>query len=197
MDYIYDIVLNFQKEYYDFYEWFPTDKIVNIKKIPIYKVSNNDYLKIRNNIVTIDKLSLPNPNKIFLITSGLEVMALLIDPVGHVINKRSLLFDEADEILEDKDKIKKIDIKYNIDKINNIKYISKKKKEKIKYVNKYLRKTFKYKDKYYLKYLYFEIFNEEEDDINKVYSRLVELAKKNINKIYDSIKKIELELKKI
>lgn len=197
MDYIYDIVLNFQKEYYDFYEWFPTDKIVNIKKIPIYKVSNNDYLKIRNNIVTIDKMSLPKPNKIFLITSGLEVMALLIDNVGHVIKKSSLLFDEADEILEDKDKIKKIDIKYNIDKINNIKYISRKKIEKIKYVNKYLRKTFKYKDKYYLKYLYFEIFNEEEDDINKVYSRLVELAKKNVNKIYDSIKKIELELKKI
>lgn len=197
MDYIYDIVLNFQKEYYDFYEWFPTDKIVNIKKIPIYKVSNNDYLKIRNNIVTIDKISLPKPNKIFLITSGLEVMALLIDNVGHVIKKSSLLFDEADEILEDKDKIKKIDIKYNIDKINNIKYISRKKIEKIKYVNKYLRKSFKYKDKYYLKYLYFEIFNEEEDDINKVYSRLVELAKKNINKMYDSIKKIELELKKI
>ena len=197
MDYIYDIVLNFQKEYYDFYEWFPTDKIVNIKKIPIYKVSNNDYLKIRNNIVTIDKMSLPKPNKIFLITSGLEVMALLIDNVGHVIKKSSLLFDEADEILEDKDKIKKIDINYNIDKINNIKYISRKKIEKIKYVNKYLRKTFKYKDKYYLKYLYFEIFNEKEDDINKVYSRLVELAKKNVNKIYDSIKKIELELKKI
>ena len=32
MDYVYDIVLNFQKEYYEFYEWKSSDKIINIKK---------------------------------------------------------------------------------------------------------------------------------------------------------------------
>ena len=31
MDYIYDIVLNFQKDYHDFYEWKSTDKIINVK----------------------------------------------------------------------------------------------------------------------------------------------------------------------
>ena len=43
MDYIYDIVLNFQSNYYEFYEWKTTDKIINVKKILVYLVSNQDY----------------------------------------------------------------------------------------------------------------------------------------------------------
>lgn len=197
MDYIYDIVLNFQNEYYDFYEWFPADKIINMKRVPIYKVTNEDYLKIKNNIVTIERKSLPKPNKIFLITSGLEVMGILIDNAGHVIKKSSLLFEEADEVLEDKDLLKKINIKYNIDTEKSIKYISRIKKDKSKYINNYLKKINKYKDEYFLKYLYFEIFNEDENNINKVYNTLIELSKKDIDKMYESIKKIELELKKL
>ena len=34
MEYIYDIVLNFNDCYYEFYEWKSTDKIINIKRIP-------------------------------------------------------------------------------------------------------------------------------------------------------------------
>ena len=55
MEYIYDIVLNFQKTYYDFYEWNRADKIINIKKIPIYKIDVNDYLNIKKNEVTINR----------------------------------------------------------------------------------------------------------------------------------------------
>ena len=35
MDYIYDIVLNFHENYYEFYEWKSSDKIINVKKITI------------------------------------------------------------------------------------------------------------------------------------------------------------------
>ena len=34
MEYVYDIVLNFDNYYYDFYEWKTTDKIINIKNDP-------------------------------------------------------------------------------------------------------------------------------------------------------------------
>ena len=100
MDYIYDIVLNFQNEYYDFYEWQPTDKIINIKRLPIYKISHKDYLNIKKNNITIVINTLPKPNKIFLVTSGIEVMGVLIDNHGKISKKSSLLFDEADEILK-------------------------------------------------------------------------------------------------
>ena len=41
MTYIYDILLNFNNDFYEFYEWEKTDYITHIKKIPIYKVNTN------------------------------------------------------------------------------------------------------------------------------------------------------------
>ena len=35
MDYIYDIVLNFNDDYYEFYEWKQEDKIINIRIVCI------------------------------------------------------------------------------------------------------------------------------------------------------------------
>ena len=196
MDYIYDIVLNFQNEYYDFYEWQPTDKIINIKRIPIYRVTTKDYLNIKKNDTTIEIRSIPKTNKIFLLTNGIEVMGIRIDTNGKVTKKSSLLFDENDEILEDKKYIKEIDIKYKVDKKNNINYISRLKQEKIKYLDRYFNKLDKIKDEYFLKYLYFDLYNEDEKDIDKVYHSLINLAKDNPSKMFNSIKKVESELNK-
>lgn len=195
MEYIYDIVLNFQDEYYDYYEWQNKDKIINIKKIPIYKINNKDYINIKNNITTIDKKSLPKTNKMFLLTSGIEVMAVLINNNGKVIKKSSLIFEESDDILTDKDEIKLIDIKYIINKKKNIIIKSRIEKLKTKFINNYLKKIDKSKDEYLLKYLYYEIFNIEQENIETIYNDLLKLSKSNINKIYDGIKKINIELK--
>ena len=194
MEYIYDIILNFQNEYYDFYEWLPTDNIINVKKIPIYKISYRDYLNIRNNEVTIEKNTLPKTNKMFLLTSGIEIIGIIIDNKGKVIKKSSLLFEEADDILEDKDELKVINIKYIINKRNNNKNISRINKEKKKYVDNYFKRIDKIKNKYNLKYLYYDIYNIDEDNFDKIYNILIELSKKDINKMYEYIKKIELEL---
>ena len=196
MDYVYDIVLNFQSVYYEFYEWQPTDKIINIKRIPIYKITNQDYLNIKNNNVIIERNTIPKQNKIFLITSGLEIMGIMIDNNGKVIKKSSLLFEESDDILEDKDEIKLIKIKYNIINKSSTKIESRLKKEKKIYINKYLNSLDKEKDKYFLKYLYYDIFTIDESDINKIYNCLHELSSSNPTKLYESIRKIDLELKR-
>ena len=47
MNYIYDIVLNFQENYYQFFEWSRKDKIKNISKIPVYRVTDEDLLKLK------------------------------------------------------------------------------------------------------------------------------------------------------
>lgn len=196
MDYIYDIVLNFHEQYYDFYEWKPSDKIINIKRIPIYKISTKDYINIKNNEVTLERNTIPKTNKIFLITSGIEVMGIYIDNSGKVLKKSSLLFEESDDILEDKDEIKEINIKYIINKkyLNN--YQSRITKEKKEYINNYLNDIDKYKDEYLLKYLYYDIYNLEEEDTNIIYNKLIDLSKNNFNELYESIKKVNLELKK-
>lgn len=196
MDYVYDIVLNFQNEYYDFYEWKPTDKVINVKRVPIYKITNNDYLSIKNNEITIDKNTLPKPSKIFLITSGLEIMGILLDNSGKVIKKSSLIFEESDDILEDKEAIKHANIKYQIDHINKNKYQSRVNKEKSKYINNYLHTLDKQKDEYLLKYLYYDIYNVEMDNIDEIYKNLQILSKKDTSKMYESIKKVNLELKR-
>ena len=112
MDYIYDIVLNFQSNYYDFFEWKQNDKIINIKKIPVYSINNENYLNLKYNDVILDIKNIPKQIKMFLVTNGIEVMGILIDNKGRVIKRSSLIFDEADEVLEEKDSIKPLSIKY-------------------------------------------------------------------------------------
>lgn len=196
MDYIYDIVLNFQSNYYDFFEWKSTDKVINVKKIPVYIVNNEDYLNLKYNEVILDRKNLPKQIKMFLITNGVEVMGLLLDNEGKIIKRSSLLFDEADEVLEEKETIKALPLKYkkNISKSHPLN--SRINIEKMKYLEKYFSNIDIKKDEYLLKYIYHEIYNKEENNINKVYQELKELINNDINKIYSSIKKVSIELKK-
>ncbi|MBQ2873567.1 MAG: hypothetical protein IJE89_06195 [Bacilli bacterium] len=196
MDYIYDIVLNFQNEYYDFFEWKNTDKVINIKKIPVYLVNDNNYLDLKYNEVILDREELPHSIKMFLVTNGREVLGLLLDKEGRIIKKSSLLFEEADEVLEEKETIKTLPLKYkkNITK-PHISY-SRLYLEKRKFLQKYFSKIDINQDEYLLKYIYYDIFKKEEDNINKVYKELKSLINININKIYQSIKRVSIELKK-
>ena len=196
MDYIYDIILNFQDKYYDFYEWYSTDRIINVKKIPIYKISNKDYLNIKNNETIIDKTTLPRNNKMFLLTCDYEIMGLLVNNNGLVIKKSSLIFEEADDILLTIDDIKRINIKYQITRKNNITYKSRIDTDNYNYVIKYLTKLDKHKDKYLLKYLYFDIYNVDEDNIETIYNNLLTLANNDVFKIYSAIKELNKILNK-
>ena len=195
MDYIYDIVLNFQNNYYDFYEWKSTDKVINIKKILVYIVNNEDYLNLKYNEIILDKKQLPFQTKMFLVTNGIEVMGILLDNEGKIIKRSSLIFDEADEVLEEKETIKPLTIKYkkNIQKkhISNSRILT----EKIKFLQKYFSNIDKLKDEYLLKYIYYDIYNIEENNINKVYKKLQELIYEDINIIYNSVKRVSIELK--
>lgn len=196
MDYIYDIVLNFQNNYYDFYEWKQTDKVINVKKILVYKVNNEDYLNLKYNEVVLDIKEFPKQIKMFLITNEVEVMGILLDNNGKIIKRSSLLFDEADEVIDEKNKIKSLIIKYkkNIPK-EHYSY-SRMITEKKQFLEKYFSKIDLNKDEYLLKYIYYDIYNQEENNINKVYNVLKELINNDIYKIYNSIQKVNIELKK-
>ena len=196
MDYIYDIVLNFQNNYYDFYEWYSTDKVINIKKILVYKVNNQDYLNLKYNDVILDKKIFHKQINMFLVTNGIEVMGILLDNDGKITKRSSLMFDEADEVLEEKETIKELKIKYkkNIYK-QHISY-SRITTEKINFLEKYFNNIDKYKDEYLLKYIYHEIYNIEEQNVNEIYTKLKNLIITDLNTIYNAVKKINIELKK-
>ncbi len=195
MEYIYDIVLNFHSCYYEYYEWQSTDKIISIKKIPIYKINNKTYLDLKYNDIIINKTSLPKNNKMFLVTSGIEVMGLLLDKENRISKRSSLIFEEADDILEDKDSLKEINLKYTITNHQKPTYLSRLSKEKSSYIINYLNNLDPIKDEYTLKYLYYDIYNIEEKDSHIIYDKLLSLTKEDINKIYESVKRVNIELK--
>ena len=68
MTFVYDIYVNFQTIYYDFYEWNKKDKIMHIKKIPIFEVKNDVFQKMIIHENKIDETSfelIKNKTEIF------------------------------------------------------------------------------------------------------------------------------------
>jgi len=195
MDYIYDIILNFQNNYYDFYEWKPKDKLINIKKILAFKISNEDYLNLKYNDVVIDNQTLPKYTKMILVTNGEEVMGILLDQTGKVIKRSSLLFEEADEVLEEISILKSLKINYIKNNYKNHIISNRVEEEKIKFLEDFFSEVNQVKDEYLLKYIYYDIYSKEEPNTNIIYKQLKSLINTNINKIYNSIKKISIELK--
>ena len=195
MDYIYDIILNFQNNYYDFYEWKTKDRLINVKKILVYKISDEDYLNLKYNDVIIDVQHLPKQTKMLLVTNGNEVMGILLDQLGKVTKRSSMLFEEADEVLEDKDILKKLKICYLKNNPKQYKNYSRIEEEKILFLENFFTEINKEKDEYLLKYIYYDIYLKEEPNINQIYQELKSLIYSNVNKIYNSIKKITIELK--
>jgi len=99
------------------------------------------------------------------------------------------------EVLEEKDSIKPLSIKYKKNIKKNYKLNSRIEIEKIKFLENYFNNLNKIEDEYLLKYIYYYIYNLEENNINKVYENLKELINEDLNTIYNSVKKINIELK--
>ncbi len=207
MNYIYDILLNFQDEYYDFFEWNPDDKITHIKKTPIIKISNEDlntikeantkfsedFLKqIYNKTQIFKKYDINTINYVCVFCSANESIGVKINKTGTVVGKSSLLLDENDEVLEANENMetKKIDFSSKL-KIKTSRFHTRKEIEESKETIKKLQHLFKNGEENKLNYLFFECFGKKENDINKVFNKIkneVYKYNENYNKINDFLK---------
>ena len=199
MNYIYDIALNFQKSYCEFFEWRRDDKISNIRKIPLYRVSGDDFQYLKYYDVVVDKEffeqlkgDLGSDKKIMcLISDGNLGMGLLFNSNGKIIKRSSMIYDEEDEVCE-----------YVLDfELSTIKYEKKKKipkdtelrfyKQRKKFLLNYLNHI---DNDMMWKYLYYECYGNDEDDLDKIKKTLLGISNKvdsDINKkLYDSIYRI-------
>ncbi len=203
MSYIYDIVLNFQENYYNFFEWNRNDKIKNIIKIPLYRITDKDinnfkYNKIKISKDFLDKIIIDNKNykKIICLVSNTKItIGLLFNEEGTLIKRSSLLFEEEDEANELAKKLSLTKINYlNNTKIkpsNKLRIEKEKKQELINYlINTDSEIT--------LKYLYYEYYQKEpKQNYNIKKILLKELSKewnKNQNNLYKIINKLTKEL---
>jgi len=205
MNYLYDILLNFNSKLYEVFEWEKIDVITHIRKIPFFKVESWQLFELINYKVELSPLFLSqlykktecfSKNRIsnidyaFLITDGKEVVAIKCNTKG-IIGYSKLLYEEELEALEYSNSLRYKDIDYNV--------ISKLEKEHFKtrneiYIRKYIFKELNnlisnnYEDK--LNYLYMECFNHKEikNVKEKIYIELENNWDAVYSKVYDFLK---------
>ncbi|MBP3461718.1 MAG: DUF3603 family protein [Bacilli bacterium] len=206
MNYIYDILLNFKEEYYDFYDWNKNDNIVHIRKIPILKIDTIDLYNIKNNKIKIElkflekirnkteiftSKTVKNIEYAFLLSDGKKVLAILKQ--DKKIKKSSLLIDEEMDVLEEIEREEMTKIEYKIvDKEETKELKTRKQNEIEKFVKKELEKIKNQDEK--LKYIYYECFNKKEKSKEKILIELNNINNHIINeKLYKFFKLIEVK----
>ena len=195
MNFIYDIVLNFNKDFYNFFEWNKNDNVINVKKIPIFLIDNDTFtsMKYDNVIVSKDFIDLIRDKTYTytrsklgiscLVSNNKEVIAVLFNDNGNLIKRSSLMLDEEEEVLDEieNNSLYKISIikrrKVNIENVNR--NIKEKKDFLIKYINKETNDI-------NLKYLYYDYFERDENNIKTIKNDLIKEIKNNWNKRFDS-----------
>ena len=202
MSYVYDITLNFNSDYYEFYEWKKDDVIYHIKKIKLVLVDSNIYNDIFDNIVTFDNefmLSMYNKCEYYTNrkTENLSY-AFLLDKTGKVIKYSSLLLDEEEEVLDICYKLGEIKLNYHIDKERNKNdFKTRDEINIIRYIKKDLMNNYNNNNISKLKYLYYEYFNKQSDNVDLIYQELLNELNKNIGKKhYDLYNLIKLSYSK-
>jgi len=198
MNYIYDLLLNFNEKIYDFYDWNKTDKIIHIKKIPIFKISSSKMNIIKNNKISFEDSFLEKiyrkteefmnrKNKYIdyacLFTDGLEVIGININ---KKITYSKLLIDEEAEVINMSLHMneKNIEIK-TIGKKEKELFKTRKEIEQINETKNIFNKILKENNDEKLKYLYYECFDKKTDSVNEIIDTFnLEIENKNIiNKI--------------
>lgn len=194
MNYIYDIFLNFNTELYDFFDWNSNDNMIHIKKIPIYRVSTKVLNDMRLRQIKIEKNRLEeieNKTELFsrlkntslkyaaLFTDTEDVLALTFDRQGNSVQRSKLLIDEDIEVLECSSRYKLVNIRYTSKKALHINGLETRRQRNVdQTIFKELSKLYKSKNYETLEYLYYELFNQKERNINIIYSKLKKCIKK-------------------
>ncbi len=209
MTYVYDIILNWSsEEYFDFFEWELNDDIEHIKRIPFFKVSTNlfnDFInydfqiskeildKIYNmtEIYTNNKIEVINYGALF--SDGIRVLAIEFNEEGKTLFRSGLLLDEENDVLMLSNKVVETSITINkLEKKKLQPFMTRYEKEVSHLLKIEIQDCYNKGNIDKLKYLYYECFGKNQEDIKTIYQQLLEsidnrLSNKN-NKLYEVIK---------
>jgi len=177
MNYVYDLLLNFKEDYYEFYDWNIKDVLEHIRRIPIFKVTTKTMADFLNYDVHVKKEFLEivdNQTEIFLgrrikkekyaflITDSRKVLAIKVK--DNKIYISDLLIDEQEVALELVPLLSLIEIDYEIEGINKKqKFKTRKEIEFEKYLDKEFQNLIKEENEDKLKYIYYECFDKKQE----------------------------------
>ena len=202
MNYIYDILLNLQKEDFDFYDWNIDDRITHIRKIPLiktnfdcmYKMLNYDFSvseefikKIINRTEVFSNKNIKIIKNLCLFSDGKDVIDIKFTNNGKKEKISRLLLDEKEEILDVVAHVEETKIELNIGKKKLNNSFKTREEQEIYY---YIKKEFQKKNYDKLKYTYFECFNKNEQDYEIIVNKLNVALEDNWNQYYEKIYQI-------
>lgn len=205
MIYIYDLILNWcRSKKYEFFEWKGTDEIEYIKKIPIFKIKkfdslfNND-IKVNNEFLNkihnksevyggkkIDKIEY---SCIFCDDTLNKAVAIEFNEEGYSLYKSMIYFYDLDDVFSLAKKIDIIDLDFSVVEKNDIVdiYLTRDEVIKKKVLINEIDNSYNDNDIDKLKYLYYEMFGTEVDDINIIYKNIINSLNNNFDYKHDMI----------
>ena len=205
MNYTYDIYINFQNSFFDFYEWNKNDKIIYIKKIPIFKVSSKTLHNLKNNKIIVDESfikKIENKTKIVkdkqlkycaIISDEKDIVSINFTKNGINSQKSSIRIEDQEKIINTIKKQKINTIKYKTIIKNKITFQTRLEKTNENILLKKINNIHKNNKNQIINYIYLECFGKKEKDINKATKKI----KKEITKTNDNFYKIVNILKLI
>ena len=189
MTYIYDVTLNFNEVLYDFFEWNNNDNLIHVRKIPIFKVSNENFLNMLMYEVQLsddilkkikDKTdSYGKKTKSFtscLIRNEDNIIALKFDDNGISKQVSSIIIEEELDILEIRVKLTK---SFEYKTLTKRKFLTSTRYDSLNrtYLQNQINNLSIDNDREKIKYLYFEYFgkyiNDEKTALNKLKKEVI------------------------
>lgn len=199
MTYLYDILMNFNDKntIYEYFDWNNDDLIINVKKVPLFKVDYKTLFELYTYKIKINKSFLKNNkysyinkkiniSNLFIITNGEKSLAIGTNENGIVEYKSTLNYEDEDYANRLSLSLNPISIKYKILTNNCCEYSLRDYKIKKELLKKEFNKVYKNNETDRLKYYYLEVYDEVIDDVTLIIKRLIEGLDIELNK-YDSL----------
>ncbi|MBO5138331.1 MAG: hypothetical protein J6B89_01655 [Bacilli bacterium] len=188
MTYIYDILLNFTdgNRIVEFFEWDRKDIIEHIKRIPLIRVEDNTFFDLLSKEITISKeflsmikgktnfFSESRSDYIILISNTQRAYALEFNNNQKIICKSSLLIDEEEEVVAFSRSLPITNIKYTCDANEyHDTFYTRKEERNRNLVLREIENAYSMNNYEKLKYMYEECFNENNNNYDEIYKKLV------------------------
>lgn len=199
MTYLYDILMNFNDKntIYEYFDWNNDDLIINVKKVPLFKVDYKTLFELYTYKIKINKSFLKNNkysyinkkiniSNLFIITNGEKSLAIGTNENGIVEYKSTLNYEDEDYANRLSLSLNSISVKYKILTNNCCEYSLRDYKIKKEFLKKEFNKVYKNNETDRLKYYYLEVYDEVIDDVTLIIKRLIEGLDIELNK-YDSL----------
>jgi len=191
MIYVYDVLVNLNEEMYDFYDWDESDDYVHVRRVPLFKVSFNQYSDLVNRKIKVSEdflINIKDKTQVFssrnieiipysaIFSDGKMAVMVEFNDKGCSLRKSKFLINEEMEILNITNSMKESVVDYNI--VNSRANRNNMIRSERNVINVIVKELENLKDdKERIDYLYYEWFDSNEGNLK--YEKLLKDLKKS------------------